>query len=80
MVGDLVSVFMGNLRLLEKLLDSHSDGRTLDQILSGTDVKVNYIVLSCTKVLSSGLRFLRNIPAEFAPLWVLSEPSGLPAG
>lgn len=51
MVGDLVSVFMGNLRLLEKLLDSYSDGRTLDQILSGTDIKVNFIVLSCTKPL-----------------------------
>lgn len=80
MVGGLVSVFMGNLRLSQKLLDSHSDGLTLDQLLGGTDVKVNYIVLSCTKVLSSGLNFFRNIPAEFAPLWVLSEPPGLPAG
>lgn len=80
MVGDVVSVFMGNLRLLQRLLDSHSDGLTLNQILSGTDIKIKYIVLSCTKVLSSGLKFLRNIPAQFAPLWALSEPSGLPAG
>lgn len=46
---DLVSVFMGNPRLLQKLLDSHFDGRTLDQILSGTDIKIKYIVLSSTK-------------------------------
>lgn len=49
MVGDLVSVFTGNLRLLQKLLESHSDGLTLDQILSGTDIKIKNIVLSCTK-------------------------------
>lgn len=49
MVRDLVNVFMGNLRLLQKLLDSLFDGRTLDQILSGTDIKIKYIVLSSTK-------------------------------
>lgn len=41
---------MGNLRLLQQLLDSHSDGFTLNQILSGTDIKIKHIVLSCTKL------------------------------
>lgn len=66
---------MGNLRLLQKILipmdlplTRHSVALILDK----------YIVLSCTKALSSGLKFLRNIPAEFAPLWVLPEPPGLP--
>lgn len=41
---------MGNLRLLQQLLGSHSDGFTLNQILSGTDIKIKHIVLSCTKL------------------------------
>lgn len=43
--GDLVSVFVGNLGLLQKLLDSHSKGLNLHQMLSGTDVKIHCLEL-----------------------------------
>lgn len=43
--GDLVSVFIGNLGLLQKPLDSHSKELNPHQMLSGTDVKIHCLKL-----------------------------------
>lgn len=43
--GDVVSVFMGNLGLLQQLLDSHSKGLNPHQMLSCTDIKIHCLKL-----------------------------------